>query len=459
MAALSAPPTPGLTGGLIDPTKQAEYPILLGDKLAGKESSQGTRFINVTYNYKTKGASPHQKTTITPGDTPDFYKLTIQDKASNAEQTDLTHVYHGSVDPTSSVSEPESSHLVLVFDPTRKAFILEPVSTKLNFNLRSAPGKTEKQVVDQYQQLSVLSDSEKVSGDDGPEGNKNGDDTPEAADKSNPYDYRHFLPKKELEGEKKAEEGSSVSTPDPHNLVDHALAFSLPPSVAAVPKPKPKPRTKPQANPLRPQQKRASKPPAAKTGSTSKAKPKPRSAPRVDLEDLAVDSSPSEEDPTPTPAAATSSSNVIDDDYLIIDMGSPPPERPKFKLNPRHFASSNTSANEAGYASDDDEDDDNGRSPSPPRLAVSLAYQKRADQPYEEYEEEVGNGEDENEAEQEANDDMVDDDDLAAELEAAFEESAREEEEERARSLLLQQQQQQQQHIVSDDESEVSEEE
>lgn len=471
MAAVSAPTTPNIPGGLIDPTKQAEYPILLGERLARTESSKDTRYINVTYNHKPKGALPHQKSSITPGESPDLYKLTIQDKASNPEQTDLTYVYHGGVDPESSVPDSETSNLVLIFDTQRKAFILEKLSTRLNFNLRSAPGKTEKQLLERYQQLNILSSNEQVSGDE--QGKfKEDDDMPEAADESNPYDFRHFLPKEKSETEKKTDEGSSLDSLESQHSGDRSAPSFLTPNMAFTQKPRAKapPKTKTKANPLRPQLKRVTKPTAAKASNTTKPKPKPnpKSAPRIEPEEDVVETFPSVEEPKPSspPATATSSSNIIVDGDLIIDMGSPPPERPKFKLNPRHFASSNTSANEGGDGSDDDGDDGSSRSPSPPRLAVSRAWQtqRQLDEGDDRDDEDEGaEEEDGHEAEAENNEEMVDDDDLAAEMEAAFEESAREEEEERARTLLLQQQQHQHHHhhhrVVSDDESEVSEEE
>ncbi|KAI1933573.1 hypothetical protein LOZ58_000473 [Ophidiomyces ophidiicola] len=448
MAAVST--TSAFAGGPIDPSKQAEYPILLGDKLAGKPSSRQSRFVNVAYNYKAKSASPQQKTTITKGNTPDLYQLTIQDKASNAERTNLTYLYHGSVDPASSVSEPESSNLVLVFDPKRKAFILEPVSTKLNFNLRSAPGKTDKQVAEQYEQLNTLSNHER---DD-----SSREDDDDAADEGNPYDFRHFLPKSEPSSAKNTDYTPPKNGHGSHNPSNKAPTHLTPAAAlnALPPKTKPPPKPKPQVNPLRPQPKRVTKAAMAKNASAPKPKPKP--APIAEPEPPVVESPPSEPEPEPkpTPPETSSSNNIIVDGDLIIDMGSPPPERPKFKLNPRNFASNNTSANEAG--SDEEED---VRSPSPPRLAGSRVWQNHASQQYDGHdeEEEEESDEDAGEVEQETNDYMADDDDLAAEMEAAFEESAREEEEERARNLLLQQQQQQRLHVVSDEESEISEEE
>lgn len=179
----SAPPA----GMMVDPTKQGDYPILLGDRLAKKEGTAAT-FINITYNHKSKSATPNQRTKITRSPTSqDIYNLTITDKAGNAEQTTLEYKYKGSIDPSVPVQGSEARNLVLVFDPNRKAFILEPVSTSLNFNLRAAPGKN-KDVIEQYEQLHTL-------GDDGDHASRDesDDEKPEDADQDNPYDFRHFL--------------------------------------------------------------------------------------------------------------------------------------------------------------------------------------------------------------------------------------------------------------------------
>ncbi|PGH23326.1 hypothetical protein AJ80_02578 [Polytolypa hystricis UAMH7299] len=464
MTTLSAPSTPSLSSsGPIDPTKQAEYPILLGDKLSKNASAKNTSLINLTYNYKSKSASPNQKATISLGGaSPDVYKLTIQDKAGNAEKTNLTYTYRGSVDPTSLVSESDTSNLVLVFDQKRKAFILEPVSSQLNFNLRSAPGKTSQQVAKQYPQLKTLSQEDEAANDDHRQSGGSEDDGAGPADDSNPYDYRHFLPKADSQGSEKLQgDISAASSPDPQHAVSKPLRPQLTPSLPAATKPRAQPptRSKPQPNPLR-QPKRAPKPAATDSGKATKAKPaKPISEERVDSNDIVVESSLSDGEATTQRAEEAEarardekspSANIIVDGDLIIDMGSPPPARPAFKINPAHFTSSNTSVNEADYDSDDEEDIEDLRLPSP---AGPTRGQGEAGDGEEEEEEEEEEPRAVPEAEDEA---MDDDDDLAAEMEAAFEESAREEEEERARH---QQYLQQQQQMESEEESEVSEEE
>ncbi|EGD83991.1 hypothetical protein H112_07673 [Trichophyton rubrum D6] len=522
MATVSAPQTPNLNGAqMVDPTRPGEYPILLGDKLAGRDNARNRQFVNVTYNYKTKGNTPQQKTTIYPAGAPDRYKLTIQSKAGNAEQTDLTYVYSGGVDPESSsstASKSETSNLVLIFDPRRKAFILEPVSTRLNFNLKSAPGKTDRQVSEQYPQLSTsFSNNDQAAGDKQGE-NESEEEDVGPADEENPYDYRHFLPKNKAEqssssgaGSKQSavEAGSAPGTPDPHLATSSkpaaprsvpaaqvppaataAAAAAAPAAAKAKPKPKPKPAPKSKANPLRPPKQRnpkaASSAATAAASSTNtssgnannastKAKepeepaappvaialpPKPELVedsiiPSVETPDLVGTYSASDDEPKRL--AGSPGSNIIVDGDLIIDMGSPPPQRPAFKIDPSHFASNNTSANEAGYNSDDEEDVEEPR-PS--------FFGRRPVQEEEEEEEEEDEDEDETMEDAQAaghadgDEEPADfEDDLVAEMEAALEESAREEE---ARLAMEQQQQQQHRytnHVESEDESEVSEEE
>ncbi|KAF3491503.1 uncharacterized protein GIQ15_01020 [Arthroderma uncinatum] len=458
MATISAPQTPNLNGGsMIDPTRQGEYPILLGDKLAGRETARDRQFVNVTYNYKSKGGTPQQRTTISSAGTPDRYKLTIQDKAGNAEQTNLTYVYDGGVDPESTASKSENSNLVLIYDPKRKAFILEPVSTRLNFNLKSAPGKTDRQVAEQYSQLNTsFSKDDQSTGDSAGRqaDNESEDEDLGPADADNPFDYRHFLPKKKaVENKQRATGyGSSPGTPDPHQVVSKPVAPRSVPAPAAKPKPKPKPKAAPkskaQPNPLRPPKQR--QPKAASSGNATAKEPEPVASAAISLPpkpepvetiiesvetpDLVGVYSASD-DEHKSRLAASPGSNIIVDGDLIIDMGSPPPQRPTF--------------NETGYRSDDEDEIDDNR----PSFLIGRRLVDDDDEENDEDEimEDVPSNNldgDEEPADFE--------DDLVAEMEAALEESAREEE---ARLAMEQQQQRYNNHVPSDDESEVSEEE
>ncbi|OGE53201.1 hypothetical protein PENARI_c008G01234 [Penicillium arizonense] len=416
--------TPTLSA-MIDPTKQAEYPIVLGERLAQRLDTNS--LVNINYNYKSKSATPQQRSTITPSQSQDLYDLSVTDKAPNADHT-LAWSYKGSEDPSSE------QNLVLVFDPERKVFVLEPVSTTFNFNLRSAPGKTEKQVREQYEQLQIkYEDEPTTSGEDRHAGDTSDDEGP--ADPDNPYDWRHYLPKNRGPGNKYCLP-SHNTTPEP-SIASRANTPVIP---AAKPVAKPLPRPKAQANPLR-QQKPAAKPPAAKPPA---AKPSPKPAepvsqpashPTSQPDTLEIEdsrSSLSDAETGSQQAGQSPSSNIIIDGDLIIDMGSPPPSR-SFRVNPAYFSSNNTPAD----GENGEEEMGEFRLPSP----VGTTTHPTSSAP-------TGTTT--------QGDEVEDDDALAAEMEAAFEESAREEE---ARSHQYSQPTASRQYVPSDDESEVSEEE
>lgn len=403
-----------MNAGLIDPMRQAEYPILLGEKLAGKGSSSSSHFIGIRYNHKPKSASLGQNPVITSASGfADTYKLTIENKTSESQQNPLRYRYHGSVDPKSSASETEPGALILVFDPERKAFILETVATELNFNLTSSPGKTKKEVAEQYPQLDVHTDGEPPSLDVS-------EAEQSAPDDDNPYDFRHFLHGKYAPSTttKQPLEASPSPIPQPSHVTSRPITSNS--FTGNKPKPKPRPKAQPQ--------------PARSTTTTTRPRPKskPKSAPRI-IEDAGESSADERPVTKPNLSKAVSSPRIIIDGALTIDMGSPTPTRPK--ADPRNFASSsnNTSANEADDDNESDEDDDvdDLRLPSP------AAHNTTTSAP-------TGGVVDEEDD---------DDDGLAAEMEAALEESAREEEEMQDKG------QAQDDRGAASDESEVSEEE
>ncbi|KAJ5135293.1 uncharacterized protein N7515_004571 [Penicillium bovifimosum] len=392
---------------MIDPTKQAEYPIVLGERLQNSDTS---RLININYNHKSKSATSQQRSTISHSRSTetDLYDLEVTDKAPNADHS-LVYSYKGSEGRSGERS------LVLIFDPERKVFVLEPVSTTFNFNLRSAPGKTEKQVREQYEQLQIKEEDEPAtSGEDRHTGSASEDEGP--ADASNPYDYRHFLPKNRPQGDKPI---SGHSTPEP--TTSRANTPLIP---TAKPTPKPASRPKPQANPLR-QKKQPARQPAKAQPPAKPSEPVRHQEPR-EQEDTR--SSPSDAGTGSQQTGQSPGSNIIVDGDLIIDMGSPPPSR-SFLVNPAYFSSNNTPADDEG-----DEGIGEFSLPSPATNMVPATLAATTETAVTE-------------------DEVEDDDALAAEMEAAFEQSAREEE---ARNQYIQPTRQ---YVPSDDESEVSEEE
>ena len=404
--------------GLVDPSRPGEYPVLLGDTLAGQHSLSERRFIGVRYNHRPKNDSARYKNIIRPVPASlTRLSLTLEDAVAASSQNPITFKYRGSPDPKSSAKEGSQNVLALILDPSRKAFILEPVSSELNFNLKASPGQTEKQLLQKYEQLDILDVVQGASNENEQLG-RNGSASDEdfsAPDDDNPYDYRHFF-QKDKEDQAATPRIGFEPSPSP-NLLPTALSTKVanqqPPIAKA--KPKPAPRTKASAS-------------SARTlPSKPRAKPKPKSAEKVT--EIADRDSSADEKPGPrrrsTQVKGAPAIQVEDD--LVIDMGSPPPAARTRKINVEHFASSNnTSANEADddEVGDRSEDDDieHLRLPSPaPQVKVTPSVQ--------------------------ADDD--DDDGLAAEMEAALEESANEEEA-MGNQLATK---------MAEDESEVSEEE
>ena len=444
MAAISAPSSSSLTpslppGGLIDPTKQAEYPVVLGDQLIANGHSTQNCLINVQYNYKTKSATSQQQSVIRRSSSrDDCYHLTIRDEAPTPEHNPLVYTYEGSLDPeqqylvTDEAASQEGRSLVLVFDPERKVFVLEPVETQLNFNLRSAPAKNTKQVLEQYEQLRTLLDDDHgnnhyLNGSSGQRQIHGGDNASEnggTPDQNNPYDFRHFLPKPY--GKPPASGASSpgpsysmgktattTSAPAPTSA---AAAASTKNSGSAADKDSVPSRSKSSRTKMLSTQQQQARSRTKKKSSESSAKNNTGADAPLARSDRRRSS------PHARPSHPSPESNVIVDGNLIIDMGSPRPSRPAFKVNPAHFSSSNTPSNnmadDGGGGSEEEMED--LRLPPPARhLQGSTPMDEDLNQ-----EDEGKEGEE---------------DPLAAEMEVALEE---------ARS-----------HQDSDDESEVSEEE
>lgn len=427
---------------MIDPTKQAEYPIVLGERLASDAAS--SRLINVNYNYKTKSATPTQRSAITPSSlSRDLYDLSVTDKAPGADHN-LTYAYQGSEDPT------DERNLVLVFDPDRKVFVLETVSTKLNFNLRSRPGKTEKEVRhENLELLPVYHEDDHTSSDDRNAGNTSEDEG--QADGDNPYDFRHFLRKPGTENQPASV--STATTPEPvyaSKATTPVFQASKPgPASRSAPAPAPKPMSRPkkQANPLRaPKRPTKLTAPTAPTNSNPpRSTPEPPAAPTPlvdphDHEDTRSIVSDAGTGSASQQTIQSPNSNIIVDGDLIIDMGSPPPSR-AFKVNPAFFSSNNTPTDDRDEDEEEEEDEmDSFRLPSPAR---------NTNLPPAEHASGSAGG----------SNDMDDDDfdPLAAEMEAAFEETAREEQV--VPRQYTQTSTSARYNVPSDDESEVSEEE
>ena len=194
MAVQHSPALPPLRPGLVDPSRQAEYPILLGDSLSTKNALDSKQLLNVRYNWKSKQIPQRQIITDNHSSC-GSYKLVVR------EDTSEPYKYNGTADPRTT--HIDSACLALVFDKDKSAFVLESISKSLNFNLTYA---TTKPNIEQLPQLDTANNST----DNGPpmgEHDERRDSDEDAADPQNPYDYRHFL----VEARKNAE--AEASTP------------------------------------------------------------------------------------------------------------------------------------------------------------------------------------------------------------------------------------------------------
>ncbi len=200
MAAQHSPALPPMRPGLLDPSRQAEYPILLGKSFRENRTVAGNHLLNVRYNWKSKQI-PQRQVITEVGASLNSYTLV------GGEGNSEPYKYGGTLDPKSP--DADSAHLALIFDKEKSAFVLESIFRSLNFNLTSA---TTKPNIDQLPQLETIKNTTKnASQRDNQDGFR--DDDGDVADTENPYDYRHFL----AEAIKDAEAGET--TPKPSGTV------------------------------------------------------------------------------------------------------------------------------------------------------------------------------------------------------------------------------------------------
>jgi hypothetical protein len=219
MASLSPALRASRPGAFIDPHRQAEYPVLLGESLRGNAGAKA-QFYSLQYNWKPKVISAKQRTVITKadgqssGDT--SYLLTIQEPGAE----DKPYTYTGKVNkaseqsgsPTSSPVD-QTASLALVFNEEKSAFILEKISAALDFNITSAPGQSRADI-QAHPQLTSGNKPDEGTGALRRRTSSSSNDDDDEPDAANPYDYRHFLE----EAKANIEKGLGSRTPIPGGL-------------------------------------------------------------------------------------------------------------------------------------------------------------------------------------------------------------------------------------------------
>ena len=413
MAANSSPAVAPMRPGLIDPSKQAEYPLSLGEGF-----SSNRPLLNVRYNWKSKQIAQRQMISQNSSSR-GGYKLAVREGKTEP------YKYNGTIDPKATT---DIKSVALVYDKETNAFTLEPISTSLNFNLTSADTKPNIDQIDQLQTTGSANDdsSQAESQNDSP-----GSDG-ELADPDNPYDYRHFLAEASQNAEagvktpRPGTPGGASPTPGSAKLLTAAKTLTPLQSPFMGPSTRRKPATKAAPRPIRAADQRSKvvKSKAKPTGLAKKEKPVPKSAERAESSDEGerplIRGSTRKENPSESKRSGymPSPSIIVDDDSgLTIDMGSPPPtNKRKHKINTAAFsgtsrARSPVSPRMGDRDSDgdvrigDDGDVEDLALPSPRAERTSTSRIDRITQ---------GDG-----VEDDADNDD-DDDGLAAELEAVF---------------------------------------
>ena len=186
---------PSRPSGLIDPHQPAEYPVLLGNGFQDAES-RSPKSVSMRYNWKAHKATSISRISLskTKSESDDSYELIVEDRLHKNKP----YRYTGRVRGTSGGGDDEDSNtpsfdqsLALVWDPAKSAFLLEPVSASLDFNLVSAPDQSQREI-NAHKKLQSTSFKEDGS-ETGTTSSLPGSDSDSEPDSSNPYDFRHFL--------------------------------------------------------------------------------------------------------------------------------------------------------------------------------------------------------------------------------------------------------------------------
>lgn len=174
MVALPAP---------IDPSHRANFPIIIGDDLLREENPRKRQRISVQYNYRPDGLNNETTSIITTNAT-ESDALTM---LSKSEGEPKKYTFEG--------AQKVSSSLALIYDQEKTAFVLDRIGTDCYFNLRTTP--SEKDVaknIARYPQIGTIESRVDTSNSDGKD--ENDDFENQSPDPDNPYDYRHFLNRK-----------------------------------------------------------------------------------------------------------------------------------------------------------------------------------------------------------------------------------------------------------------------
>ncbi|MCJ1473775.1 hypothetical protein MMC13_002426 [Lambiella insularis] len=307
---------------------EEQFPILISERLLNGSSTTSAGLTSILLNHQPDPSTTVTETRITPSKSdPHSCDLTIHD----ATQRD-TFKYIGSQKP--------SAKYVLIFDPEDKTYTLDKIDSDFAFNLCSTPyNKNAKSLASQYPQLETTAPAPDSDDDDLFENEA------AEADPDNPFDYRHYLKRRESPSPESIELDNRGPTPRPS------------------PQPSPQPEDSSQHN--RSQQ------------AKSKPKPWPKHRPQP------------KRPASPPPREEADADNEESEDDGGLEVIMDPSNKPRHRFNtirsgeqPRSLRSAASSVSPAARreeSSEEESDEDEVRGPSPDQQEPSPVEDARAE--------------------------------------------------------------------------------
>ncbi|OCT47343.1 hypothetical protein CLCR_02396 [Cladophialophora carrionii] len=354
--------------GLFDPRQEGEYPIILGDSL-DQDTQPRDAFVNIRYNWQPKsGFLDGRESKLRRSG--DRWQLDVSNNGSGSYQ-----YVSMAAQVQSGTSEEGTRPLMLIFDESKSAFVLEAISATLDMNLKAGPGMPRDAARDLPQLHKDQQTSRKERQANGHSSTSADDETPDA---SNPYDFRHFLAEARenagkstqapgahtpMPGSRTPLSGTSTPVPGGNRFLPTTPQFR-PSQTNATSKPTEQRKTKVETTGSR--STKAATKPTVKRDSTKKDQPlsKPTISDSDDSEHETINvakpavsaSKPTASKPSRPLGAKGHTRNISanigssphiiindDDGDLEIDMGSPPPEdersRRRGRVDPEAFRS------------------------------------------------------------------------------------------------------------------------
>lgn len=131
--------------GFIDPTKAGKYPVILSDALLGKKPNEvytAMRCKHPTFCPPWPLSSALLISWVTDNHKPDTPPTLAKVKQTTSSTYDLTYQDGGSY-KYRGIRASEDGKYVLIFDPTREAFVLHKVDSTFNMNLVQTPANSD----------------------------------------------------------------------------------------------------------------------------------------------------------------------------------------------------------------------------------------------------------------------------------------------------------------------------